>query len=260
MSSIPLSTKRVIAANQFKRALEASTSNGQDRGTDKIHQLLLNNDYPPDEIERALEGAKKSNGRKKEKRSMFKSVVKLPFVHDRLGRDVSRVVRRQFKDVRVVFTSGPSLRDMLVRSSSYPFVCPREKRRLSQKKEKGRPPECRACDAGMSHRQCVLKGVVYSMRCTVCDDLYIGETGKPARERFAEHYRDAKRRDVRTAWGSHYIDRRESATTSPEFAPFHKAQILGRQSSLPSRRLLEATEIARHGPEVNRDNGWRLMD
>ena len=227
-------------------------------GTDKIHLLLLN-DYPPDEIERALEAAKKSNGRKKEKRSTFKSVVKLPFVHDRLARDVSRVVRRQFKDVRVVFTSGPSLRDMLVRSSSCPFVCPREKRRLSQKKEKGRPPECRACDAGMSHRKCVLKGVVYSMRCTVCDDLYIGETGNPARERFAEHYRDTKRRDVRTAWGSHCIDRRESATTSPEFAPFHKAQILGRQSSLPSRRLLEATEIARHGPEVNRDNGWRLM-
>ena len=54
--------------------------------------------------------------------------------------------------------------------------------------EKGRPPECRTCDAGMSHRKCVLKGVVYSMRCTVCGDLYIGETGKPTRERFAEHY------------------------------------------------------------------------
>ena len=84
------------------------------RGTDKIHQLLLNKDYPPDEIERALEAAKKSNGRKKEKRSTFKSVVKLPFVQDRLARDVSRVVRRQFKDVRVVFTSGPSLSEMLV--------------------------------------------------------------------------------------------------------------------------------------------------
>ena len=175
MSSIPLSTKQVVAANQFKRALEASTSNGQDRGTDKIHKLLLNNDYPPDEIERAFEAAKKSNGRKKEKRSTFKSVVKLPFVHDRLARDVSRVVRRQFKDVRVVFTSGPSLRDMLVRSSSSTLVCPREERRLSQKKEKGRPPECRTCDAGMSRRKCVLKGVVYSMPCTVCDDLYIGD-------------------------------------------------------------------------------------
>ena len=131
---------------------------------------------------------------------------------------------------------------------------------LSQKKEKGRPLECRACDAGMSHRKCVLKDVVYFMRCTVSDDLYIGETGKPARERFAEHYRDAKRRDVRTAWGSHYIDHPESATTSLEFATFHKAQILGRQSSLPSRRPMEATEIARHRLDVNRDNGWRLMD
>ena len=131
---------------------------------------------------------------------------------------------------------------------------------MSQKKEKGRPPECCACDAGMSHHECVLKGVVYSMRCTVCDDFYIGETRKPAWERFAEHYRDAKRRDVRTAWGSHYIDHQKSATTSPEVAPFYKAQILGRQSSLPSRRLLEATEIARHGPEVNRDNGCMAIN
>ena len=61
---------------------------------------------------------------------------------------------------------------------------------------------------------------------------------------------------MRTAWGSHYIDHPESATTSLEFAPFHKAQILGRQSSLPSRRPLEATEIARHGLDVNLDSGW----
>ena len=45
--------------------------------------------------------AKKSNGRKKEKSSTLKSVVKLPFVHDRFARDVSRVVRRQFKDMCV---------------------------------------------------------------------------------------------------------------------------------------------------------------
>ena len=116
---------------------------------------MLNNNYPPDEIERALDAGKKSNGRRKEKRSTFKSAVKLPFVHDRLARDVSRVVRHQVKDMRVVFTSGPSLRDMIVRSSSCPLVCPREKRKLSQKKEKGHPPECCACDAGMSHHKCV---------------------------------------------------------------------------------------------------------
>ena len=135
----------------------------------------------------------------------------------------------------------------------------REENVAAEERERS-PSTCRACDAGISHRKCVLKGVIYSMCCTVCDDLYIGETGKPAREQFAEHYHDAKRRDVRTAWGSHYIDHRESATAWPEFTPFHKAEILARQSSLPSRRLLEATEITRHGPEVNRDNGWRLMD
>ena len=103
-----------------------------------------------------------------------------------------------------------------------------------------------------------MNGVVYSMDCAVCGDMYIGETDRPVRVLFAEHYRDAKAMDMRTAWGSHYVDHRESAT-SPNFAPFCRSQILGRHTSLPSRRLMEATEIARHTPAVTRDGGWRLL-
>ena len=39
---------------------------------------------------------------------------------------------------------------------------------------------------------------------------------------------------------------------------FHQAKILGRESSLPSRRYLEATEIRRRRPAVNCNSGWRL--
>ena len=66
-----------------------------------------------------------------------------------------------------------------------------------------RPIEGRACDAGMDDDQCVKKNVVYCMSCTICDALYVGETKRPVRERFAEHYRNAKKMDVRTPWGKH---------------------------------------------------------
>ena len=63
-----------------------------------------------------------------------------------------------------------------------------------------------------------MKGVVYSMDCAVCGDMYMGEKDRPVRVRYAEHYRDARFMHVRTAWGNHYVDHRESATL-PNFAP-----------------------------------------
>ena len=99
---------------------------------------------------------------------------------------------------------------------------------------------------------------MYSMDFAVCDDMYICETYWPVRVRFTRHYSDSKAMEVRTAWGSHYVEHRESAT-SPNFAQFCRAQILRRHSSLPSRRLMEATEIAQYSPAVNRDGGWRLL-
>ena len=68
----------------------------------------------------------------------------------------------------------------------------------------------------------------------MCGDMYIGETDRPVRVPFAEHYRDAKAMDVRTPWESHYDNHRESAT-SPNFAAFCRAQILGRHASPTSR-------------------------
>ena len=63
---------------------------------------------------------------------------------------------------------------------------------------------CRACDAGLVGGNCMLQCVVYTMCCTVCGARYIGETQRPVRERFQEHYREARALVVRTPWGSHY--------------------------------------------------------
>ena len=49
----------------------------------------------------------------------------------------------------------------------------------------------------MSDEECS----VYCMSCTLCEELYVGETERPVRERFKEHYREARVRAVKTPWG-----------------------------------------------------------
>ena len=123
----------------------------------------------------------------------------------------------------------------------------------------GRPIMCRACDAGMRNGECLSKNVVYCMSCALCGELYVGETGRPVRERFQEHFRDARTRAVKTPWGHHYKTEHQGVVTSiSAFKPFHQAKIVGRESSLPSCKYLEATEIRLRQPQVNLDGGWRL--
>ena len=72
--------------------------------------------------------------------------------------------------------------------------------------------ECRACDASMVDSQCLVKGVVYCMSCTSCAELYVGETERPVRDRFAEHYREARAMVAKAPWGFHYrTQHRESS-------------------------------------------------
>ena len=100
-------------------------------------------------------------------------MLKLPFISDRLSQEVSGIVRKSKLDIRIVFTSGSSLKDMLVRSLFSLPVCPREEQVARLKKLRGRPCECCACDAGPVGGQCVRKNVVYYMPCAVCCILHV---------------------------------------------------------------------------------------
>ena len=135
------------------------------------------------------------------------SILKLPFINDRLAHDVRRTVRSYSKNVRVVFKSGQSLKDMLVRClprlpvQSAPEKCTEGRQTL---REGGGPVECHACDVGMSDGQCMSQNVVYSMFCSVCGEEYVGETERCVRERFQEHCRKARVCAPQKRWGEDY--------------------------------------------------------
>ena len=47
------------------------------------------------------------------------------------------------------------------------------------------------------------KGVVYQIPCAQCDEVYVGETGRPLKTRITEHKRVVSTVDVRNANAVH---------------------------------------------------------
>ena len=100
----------------------------------KIVKLLAENGYPTSIIESARKQSKTCK-RSKRCTKPAESILKLPFVHNRLAHDVRRAVRAFSKEVRVVFQRGQSLGDMLVSSSIVQPKCPREMSRKKRGRE-----------------------------------------------------------------------------------------------------------------------------
>ena len=104
--------------------------------------------------------------------------------------------------------------------------------------------------------------VVYSMFCLECEAEYIGETERSIRERFAEHYRQARALTPGMPWGAHYAlhHRAYQTASAKSFKPFVRASILATENSQVNRRFLEAMFIPDRNPAVNNDCGWKLLD
>ena len=125
-----------------------------------------------------------------------------------------------------------------------------------KKRGRGRPAECRACDGGMKHDACMSKDVVYSLKCAVFQEEYVGETERTALKRTEEHHRRARNATFEKPFGDHY--RRKRHTFSAH-SPFCSAQILaGRQRSYVDRGLF-ISGSARQRLTVTMDGGGMVM-
>ena len=86
------------------------------RSEEKIEKLLLVNGYPAEMIREARNRRRESKTKKRSEKSAVCSTIKSPYVNDRLCRDVRRIIKSYGKGARLVFTSGSSLKEMLVTS------------------------------------------------------------------------------------------------------------------------------------------------
>ena len=170
-SALPESVKRSVAVEQFRRAdRNASTAEGRCRGAQKIETLLYENGYPDDVICSAKQQAQRRGAEKRPDRSVKRTetVLKLPFVDDQLSKKLRQTVRAYSKEVRLVFTSGKSIKDMLVSSSFGTRDCSKTIYKRNETRGKGRSPECRACEWALHGQACGVFYVLFSVQSRVC--------------------------------------------------------------------------------------------
>ena len=94
------------------------------------------------------------------------------------------------------------------------------------------------------------KGVVYQIPCAQCDEVYIGETGRPLKTRISEHKRAVTMGDARNANAVHWMKTSHSMD-------WEAATVVDRASRWRERRIKESVRI-RTRQTYNLDSGFPL--
>ncbi|XP_067667632.1 uncharacterized protein [Haliotis asinina] len=96
------------------------------------------------------------------------------------------------------------------------------------------------------------KGVIYKIICE-CGVSYIGETSHPVDTHIIEHKSSTAKADSKSALSDHQQKFPSHRIKSDEF------QVLStKNQDFTKRKLLEAIEICRHKPFINRDQGYYI--
>ena len=94
------------------------------------------------------------------------------------------------------------------------------------------------------------KGVVYQIPCAQCDEVYVGETGRPLKTRITEHKRAVSTGDVRNANAVHCMK-------TNHCMDWNAAGVVDRASRWRERRIKESVYI-RKRKTFNMDSGFPL--
>ncbi|WKY02527.1 hypothetical protein Q1695_016084 [Nippostrongylus brasiliensis] len=231
-SAHPSQTKRAVVKNMFRTAaMVSSNSDLKTKSLQMANRIAIENGYPDQDMPRGHRTPAVASGRRQLNDSRI--VFKVPFVSDEVGTEIRNCVRKAGLDnmIRVVEVPPSNLKARLVRNRLYDSVC--------------RTRQCIVCPNG-KEGDCMVAGVVYLIKCTVCNGEYIGETGRPLGERVKEHLGTLRRCDISEPLGEHRLRCHDGAMVEVAVA------ILSRESEISARKTLEALWIAVRNPTINR--------
>ena len=93
------------------------------------------------------------------------------------------------------------------------------------------------------------KNTVYQIKCCLCNEIYIGESGRPLHDRFYEHFRSASNPTApsyeQKPLAKHYTK------LHCGLAPKLELSILDTGLSLINRKIKESMYISRLKPQIN---------
>ena len=252
-SAHPMSTKKGVLNSEIKRAVKVSSDEqAKNRSLDRIKMLFEQNGYPKGLVDKAIKNSiYKRNNKKFHQNKKAEVYMRLPYVDENVVKRVNGILRKSKTNIKVAWTSGPTLRQKLVRSAFSRPSCPAGAR------------HCHTCDNGLKGR-CTYKNVVYKITCQICErdgrtEFYIGESTRPIRYRFNEHLSDGRLRKPDTPLGEHIADAHFNADTSAINSGFN-VEILGRGRDSAELKITESIYIRKLKPTLNSmKSSWPLV-
>ena len=158
-----------------------------------------------------------------------------------LKKQYDQVIKNSDFKIKVVEKAGKNLKSRL--QKSHPF----------QKKPCSKVDQCVMCtrDKGSN---CRTNNVTYEFKCTICDDVYIGETARNLFTRGREHMMDYDKKKDNSVLYRHALTKHSESETRPLF----KARVTGSYNSALTRQLSEANQIELAGAKaINTKTEWR---
>ena len=209
----PIAHKVTVVKTLMSRA-EALSSSGVERVQEEkeVTGALKENGYPSSFV---YKHSCPDRPRPDREEQSPKTTLTLPYISH-----LSEAIRRVLTplDIQVVFRPLMTLRQLLVHP-------------------KDRVP--------MDER----KGVVYSIPCTECPKVYIGQTGRSLKHRLKEHRRALKNGDMAASALA------EHALTAGHGVDLSKAEVLDSNPYTATRCMLESWHIQRNENKLNRERG-----
>ena len=232
----PLSHKLSVVRTLMDRAEKVVSEEDSKREEDKkIASALKACNYPEwalRKVKTDMKRKEKDNTKKKKKQPTDKSrgQVTIPYVKG-LSEKISAILKKH--KIGTAFRPHTNIRKMLVH--------PKDKIKKDEK-----------C------------GVIYKVDCSMCDNVYVGETGRKLKTRIEEHRKDFEKNSkegVKTRGSMITTDRYEHASAITDhmlqnnhLPNWEETSILGNESNRINRQIKEAIHI-RQNTTMNRDEG-----
>ena len=212
----PIAHKVAVVKTLMSRA-EALSSSGVERAQEEkeVTGALKENGYPSSFVYKHSCSGRPRPDREEQRP---KTTLTLPYISN-----LSEAIRRVLTplDIQVVFRPLMTLRQLLVH--------PKDRVPMDEQ-----------------------KGVDYSISCTECPKVYIGQTGRSLKHRLKEHRRALRNGDMAASALA------EHALTAGHDVDLSKAEVLDSNPYTATWCMLESWHIQRNENRVNRERGTFL--
>jgi len=228
-SWVPSHVKSNFIRSSFKNIKDRCSDNDMYHECSKtLINRLQNNGYTSVEKYASYD----SRNRKDQRNDMLAS-LNIDFISDSCTRKLRSIARKYDVPVRITCKPGKSIGNFMNTDTF----------------RNNSDCNCSICDVLSDKYSCKSRYVVYSFKCKICNDSYVGSTNRTFSARYAEHERSIRYGDMKSALSQHIRSKHNNvAMTIKDFY----VEIIDHQNNPVRTRISEANFIDFLKPTLNR--------